>query len=283
MSKKRGTILLFRILPKGFISRLVGYMSRIPLPAWILNKVIAVYCDKYHVHREEIAYPENGFRSFNHFFTRKLKDGVHAVDSGRDSIVAPVDGKVDQLGRIDDDRILQAKGIEYTLSGLVPSDMHRHFVNGSFITIYLSPGDYHRIHAPVTGSITGYLSVPGKLFTVQDFMVRGLKRLYTVNERVISYLETEWGLVAVTKVGAMNVGRITLSYADIVTNKTFRRRREHFYPEGSRPAVEKGEELGIFHIGSTVIVLFQEDRIQFESIEAGRKVRVGERIATFRM
>jgi phosphatidylserine decarboxylase len=81
----------------------------------------------------------------------------------------------------------------------------------------------------------------------------------------------------------MNVGKITLSYTDIVTNKTFRRRREHFYPEGARPAVGKGEELGIFQIGSTVVVLFQEDRVRFEPIEVGRKVRVGDRIATFRM
>lgn len=275
-------ILLLKIVPKGFISRIVGFITRIPFPPFILNPVINRYCSGYGVNREEIHYPEGGFKTFNQFFTRRLKAGARVIDSAGDSVISPVDARIDQFGRIDDTRIIQAKGVDFSLADLLPSDRYRFFVDGSFITLYLSPADYHRIHSPVGGSLTGYYVIPGKLFTVQDFMVRGMRGLFSVNERVISYIETGRGMVAACKIGAMNVGRITLSYADVATNGAFRNRREFFFPDDKKPLVEKGEELGIFNLGSTIILLFQKDMIRFDGIACGSTIRMGERIASFR-
>ena len=282
MREKSFLIFVMKILPKGIISRIVGYITRIPFPSFILNPVIDRYCSGYGVNRDEIRYPEGGFRTFNQFFTRRLKAGARVIDSAGDSVIAPVDARIDQFGRIDDIKIMQAKGVDFSLTDLLPSDMFRFFVDGSFITLYLSPADYHRIHSPVRGTLKGYYVIPGKLFTVQDFMVRGMRGLFSVNERLISYIETERGMVATCKIGAMNVGRITLSYADVATNGAFRSRREYFFPDDQRPFVEKGGELGVFNLGSTIILLFQRDMVQFDGIACGSTVRVGERIASFR-
>jgi phosphatidylserine decarboxylase len=131
----------------------------------------------------------------------------------------------------------------------------------------------------VSGLIHGYQHVPGKLFTVQDFMVRSFPDLFSVNERITSYIGTDSGFVAVCKVGATNVGRISLSYDSIISNKTFRSRKEVIYPEQERKPVERGGELGIFHLGSTVVALFEKGMVKFEPLEIGSKVRMGQRIA----
>jgi phosphatidylserine decarboxylase len=276
-------IFLLKILPKGLISRIVGYITRIPLPSFILNSVTSLYCNRYKVNREEIHYPEGGFRSFNQFFTRRLREGVHVIDSAEDSVIAPVDARIEQFGEIVDTSIIQAKGVDFSLSDLLPSDIYHFFVDGSFITFYLSPADYHRIHMPVRGALKGYYCIPGKLFTVQEFMVRGLKGLYSMNERVISYIETARGMVAECMIGAMNVGRISLSYADVQTNGAFRKRREYFFPDENKPHLEKGEELGVFNLGSTIILLFEKDMIRFDRIELGSRIRMGERFASIRL
>lgn len=282
-SNRKLLIFIFRIIPKGFVSRVFGYLARMPLPEAFLKRIINWYSVKYGVNRDDILYPEGGFKTLDQFFTRSLKRGVHRVDDSPDSVVAPVDGMIDRFGEIDDNTIMQAKGIDYSLKDLIPSGMHREFIDGFFITMYLSPADYHRIHAPVSGKIAGYFFIPGKLFTVQEFMVNGLKGLFTKNERVISYILTDMGMVAVCKIGAMNVGRITLSYEiGIITNKFLRREKEYFYSDDERPNKDKGDEIGIFHLGSTVILLFQKGMISFDGIVMGGKIRLGERIAQFK-
>ncbi len=282
MSDKRLSIFIFKIIPKGFISRLFGFLTRLHLPQGILNPVIEWYCKKYGVKKEEILYPEDGFKTFDQFFTRYVKSGVHTFDNAEKSVISPVDGRIYNFGKINNNSIIQAKGIEYYLDDLIPSNTYREFIDGSFVTIYLSPADYHHIHSPVSGSITGYFSIPGKLFTVQEFMVNGLKGLFSKNERVISYIKNDNGLAAVCKIGAMNVGRITLSYSDVVTNRTIRKRREYFYSSDTQPHVDKGEEVGVFHLGSTVILLFQKDMVKFDNIEPDSLIRLGERIAFFK-
>lgn len=271
-------VFIFKIIPTGFLSRIFGYFASIPMPALFLDPIIRWYSKKFQVKTNE--YDHEQFRTLDQFFTRKLKPGVHVIHKSPDSIVSPVDGRIDRYGDIDNESLMQAKGIEYTLGDLIPSDFHENFTGGSFVNIYLSPGDYHRIHSPVSGNILGYFNIPGRLFTVQEYMVNGLPGLFTKNERIISYIKTEYGLAAVCKIGAMNVGRITLSYADAVTNKLFKKRKEFFYRAGSFPVISKGEELGTFHLGSTVIILFQK-RIKFDGIEFGKKVRVGQKIGKF--
>ncbi|MDY6935981.1 MAG: archaetidylserine decarboxylase [Spirochaetota bacterium] len=281
MNNKNLLIFLFKIIPKALVSRIVGGLAEISLPKFILHPLIEFFCSKYGVNKDEIFVPEGGFRSFDQFFTRNLREGVHIFDSSEASVISPVDAVVDQFGQINHTNLIQAKGIEYSLRDLIPSESCIDYTDGAFMTLYLSPADYHRIHSPVSGRVVGCFHIPGKLFTVQDYMVNGLKGLFTINERFISYIMGDYGMVAVCKVGAMNVGRISLSYSDKVTNKAFRKRCELLFHQDSQPEISKGEELGIFHLGSTVILLFQKDAVKFEDIIIGTKVRVGERIASF--
>ncbi|HDP80940.1 MAG TPA: phosphatidylserine decarboxylase [Spirochaetes bacterium] len=273
-------VFLFKIIPTGLISRVFGWIARIPLPGFILSPVIGWYCGKFGVNRDEIS-DETPFKNLDQFFTRKLKSGTRPIDGAPRSIVSPVDAKVEGFGAIDGTSIMQAKGIDYSLSDLLPSDYHRHFIDGSFMTLYLSPGDYHRIHSPVDGQIEGYYALPGKLYTVQEFMVRGVKGLYSLNERLISYIHAGSGRVAVCMIGAMNVGRISFSHADVETNGCFKKRTEYFFPEDRRPVTAKGDELGIFHLGSTIILLFQKGSVKIESPPPGTAVRFGSVIGRF--
>ncbi len=281
MRHKSLLLFLFKIIPKSFLSRIFGYIARLPLPRLTMDVIIKHYCGFYKVNQNEIDYPESGFRTFDQFFTRKLKPGVHKIDPNLNSIVSPVDAKISEFGKINNGTLIQAKGIYYKIKELIPSGMSDEFIGGSFITLYLSPADYHRIHSPVSGKITGYYTIPGKLFTVQDFMVKGLNGLFAKNERVLTYIKNKNRALAVCKIGAMNVGRISLSYTDIETNRWFRHKNEFFYPIKNRPAVRKGQEIGIFHLGSTIILLFQKDTMQFVNIKKGRRIRVGQKIAYF--
>ena len=282
MKAGRIVIFFFKVIPKGMISRFFGYITRLRIHQYILAIIINWYCKKFGVKKDEILHPPGGFKTFDDFFTRKLKEGARRIDSSADAVISPVDARISYFGRINKKSIIQAKGIEYSLEALVPSAKAKEFIDGDFITLYLSPADYHHIHSPVDGNITGFFNIPGKLFSVQEFMVNGLRGLFSKNERVISYIKTGRGLVAVCKVGAMNVGRITLSYAGVVTNRTFRHRNEFFYPEKFCPHIIKGESIGTFHLGSTVILLFQKDMIKFEKLEIGKTVRLGQRIAVYK-
>jgi len=275
-------ITLFIIIPKGTLSRLMGYLARIPFPKSLMNLIIQIFCNKYAINKHEILYPDKGFRTFDHFFTRRVKDGIHSINSTHNSIISPTDSVISQFGSINKTSIIQAKGVEYSLDKLIPSEKYKEFIDGTFITLYLSPSDYHRIHSPVNGKITGYFHIPGKLYSVQEFMVNGFKGLFSKNERIISYILTEKGMSAICMIGAMNVGRITLNFSNIITNKTLRKKREIFFSTDMQPMIKKGDELGKFHIGSTIILLFNKDAINFsETLKIGDKVRVGDAIAFF--
>jgi len=282
MADVKTKLLIFKYLPKGFISRVFGGVALIPLPEPVLKRIIDWYCAKFGVNLDEAVIPESGFRNLNEFFTRKLKNGARVIDKDAKSVVATTDSRVDQYGNITEERIIQAKGITYSVRDLIPSGEAEKYIGGKFITLYLSPGDYHRIHSPVAGKITGFFNIPGKLYTVQEYMVNNLPDLFAVNERLITYIKTTKGNVAVCKIGAINVGKISLSYDKAVTNKFIRKRYEHFYPEKERIPVKKGDELGIFNLGSTVIILFEKGMIDFRKLKYGQKVKMGEKIGTFK-
>lgn len=269
---------LFKMIPTCFLSRLAGYITRMPLPRVMLYPVIRWFTNKYGI-KNEYEIPAGGFRNFNQFFTRRLRPGVHTIDRAKDAVVSPVDARVDQYGPITGSTIIQAKGLTYTLEELIPSKTAASFRDGSFMVLYLSPSDYHRIHAPVSGSIIGWFHVPGRLFTVQEYFVQQLRGLFAVNERLISFIKAPAGLVAVCKIGAFNVGSMTLSYNRVRTNRFFRRRREEIFPASNTIAIRAGDELGMFNLGSTIVLVFQKDMVTLESFTAGDRVRVGQRIA----
>ena len=274
------SMILFKIIPTRLLSRLSGFLMRIPLPQWMLQRVIGWYCKKFNVVIEEALIPKGGFRTFNEFFTRNLKRGMRSVDIHPLSLVSPVDARVSAFGPVVHGQMIQAKGILYDVGSLLPGEFQSKFIGGSFITLYLSPGDYHRIHSPVNGSIIGYQYDPGKLYTVQDWMVNLLPGLFTVNERITTYIASAFGLVAVCKVGAMNVGRISLRYTDVFSNRCFLRAVFEKFDDSKKISVSKGDELGIFHLGSTVIIVTEKPCSFVPDLE-GVKVKMGQPIAYF--
>ena len=278
-SKNKGAIFLFRIIPTSLLSRIFGWLTEIPLPGIILKPVIRWYSKKFNI-IDEYVIPENGFRTFNDFFTRKLKEGSRAIDKGPGAVISPVDSRIDSFGTINDNTLLQAKGIPYSLEDLLQDGNAAGYRNGSYITLYLSPADYHRIHSPVSGKISGFTHIPGRLFTVQEYMVKGLGDLFTRNERITTYIETGFGDIAVCKIGAMNVGRISLAYSDTVSNRTLRSRKQVTYQQNEMPGISAGDELAVFNLGSTIILLFQPGIVDFTPFTIGDYLRVGEKIGT---
>jgi len=275
-------IFMFKIMPKSMLSMIFGWITLIPLPSGIMNGIIDWYCNKYGVILEEAVIPDGGFRNLNLFFTRELKKGARKIDKSAGSVVSTTDSRVDQFGTITKEQIIQAKGITYSVRDLIPSPEAEKFIGGKFITLYLSPGDYHRIHSPVDGKITGFFNIPGKLYTVQEFMVNSLPGLFAVNEQLITYIKTTKGNVAVCKIGAMNVGKISIPYDDAVTNSLTGKKYEKLYSKDEYKAVKKGDEIGTFNLGSTVIILFEKGMIDFSGLKYGRKVKVGEKIGTLK-
>jgi len=267
-------VFMFKITPTCFLSRIFGYIARIPVSYKILDPILDWYCEKYDVNINECIIPKGGFKTFDEFFTRKLKPKARVIATTPKVVVSPVDALVYEFGKIKDDAIIQAKGIDFSINDLVPSATADYFRDGMFMTLYLSPGDYHRIHSPVTGKVVGYFNIPGRLFTVQEYMVNTLKGLFSKNERLISYIQTTKSIVGVCKVGAMNVGRISINHADVVTNKTIRAKEEVFYDKDQIKSIKAGDEIGMFHLGSTIILLFPKNSVKFSGIKVGNKVEI---------
>ncbi|MGJ8662959.1 MAG: archaetidylserine decarboxylase, partial [Marinicella sp.] len=244
--------LLFQyILPHRLLSRLMYHLMRIkfkPIKNFTFNRMIKTF----NINMDEAASKDfNDYEHFNAFFTRALKTGVRPIDEAPGSIVSPVDGVVSQMGTIDNDLIFQAKNHHYTIKDLLASEMTEDFTDGEFITIYLSPKDYHRLHAPIDCEIKTMRHVPGRLFSVADWTTQKIPRLFARNERLINHLHTAVGHVAYVYVGAILVssietvcnGVITPPYASQVTDILVQGQSNY----------KKGEEMGRFNMGSTVI------------------------------
>lgn len=278
MKENSVRIFLFKIMPKSFFSRIFGCFAGLRLPSGLLNAIIRWYCRTFSVNMDDYIIPEKGFATLDEFFTRGLKPGARKTAKGK-VLVSPVDARVDQFGEIDRYTVLQAKGVEYSLRDLVPSEQAELFENGTFVTLYLSPGDYHRIHAPLSGKITGFFHIPGKLYTVQEFMVKGLPGLFSVNERLIEYISAgRKGYAAMCCIGAMNVGRITLDCRpEISTNGFFRQRKEVLFSKDEQVKISAGDQCGAFHLGSTVVLLLSKGLAELE-VQTGQKVAMGQRI-----
>lgn len=272
---------LMRLLPKSALSSAVGVATRAPVPAALHRMAIRAFVKHYGVEMGDAARSVGDFRTFAEFFTRTLKDGVRPIDPGENAIVSPVDGAVSQIGYVDRGECLQAKGVRFPVEKLLgDGEAAKSFVGGAFATLYLSPRDYHRIHSPIDGGIEGYSYLPGQFWPVNPASVRLKAALFCLNERLTTYLRTKAGRVAVVKVGATNVARIRASYDDILTHQR-NPGREHRYP--APIPVQKGGELGVFEMGSTVILLFETDRIRWDaSLVAESKVVMGRRIAEIR-
>lgn len=277
--KDRAVLAALRAVPKNALSRLVGGLTRARLPKPVRCAAMRAFAARYGVDLSECGDLES-FETFVEFFSRPLRPGLRPIAGGDDVIVSPVDGVVSQAGRAEGSRLLQAKGIEYTLEALLcDAALAARFRGGAFATLYLSPRDYHRIHFPLGGRVVGYRYVPGQLWPVNPASVRGVPGLFTVNERLATLLETPLGACAVVAVGATIVGRIRVYY-DPAAPLSNRPRAEPVARDYAEPIpVRKGQELGAFEMGSTVILLLEPGRAALlAGVAEGARVRVGERL-----
>ena len=267
------------LLPHRLLSKLMYALMRIkfkPIKHFTLNRMIK----SFNINMDEAASKSyDDYAHFNAFFTRALKSGCRPIDQSSDSIVSPVDGVISQIGSINKDEIFQAKGHHYTIQDLLATSMDSDFVDGQFVTIYLSPKDYHRMHAPLDCEIKSLRHVPGRLFSVADWTTQKIPKLFARNERLVNTLQTRFGKMAYVYVGAIMVssieticnGVITPPYASKVTDLLIMGQSQY----------KKGEEMGRFNMGSTVILLFPKDSIGFEpELKAGSSLKLGQKIAT---
>ncbi len=266
------------ITPQHLLSRTAGKVAECEIPAF-KNKLISWFIDKYGVNMSEalLDSPEN-FKHFNDFFTRELKPGVREINPQSDIIISPVDGAISQLGSIDKGQIFQAKGQSFSLVELLGGDIERAepFMGGDFSTIYLSPKDYHRIHMPCAGTLREMVYIPGKLFSVNPVTAENVPRLFARNERVAAIFDTEFGPMAMVLVGAMIVASIETVWSGLVA-PIKRDVNTTLYGEASNITLEKGQEMGRFKLGSTVVMCFPKGATQFnEAMQAGTPVRMGE-------
>ena len=264
------------IVPQHLLSRGVGRLAASE-NTFVKNTFIKNFAAKYQVNMAE-ALEENplAYKSFNDFFTRVLKPNARPIAADSKAIISPADGAISQIGAITADKIFQAKGHDYSVTTLLGGDEQRAaaFIGGQFATVYLSPKDYHRVHMPFTGKLTQMIYVPGDLFSVNTTTAENVPNLFARNERVVCLFDTEVGQMAVVLVGAMIVAGIATAWAG------------NLAPQGKNIVVtnydgsiilKKGDELGRFYLGSTAIVLFGANVMQWrDGLSATNPVRMGE-------
>ncbi|MDH5720938.1 MAG: archaetidylserine decarboxylase [Spirochaetia bacterium] len=269
------------ILPKNTLSKIFGFAAGLHLPRFMMIPILLAFARIYRINVNEAELEISDYRSLNKFFTRALKTGSRIVEPDAASIVSPVDGRIIHFGTIEKGKLMQTKGISMSLEELLGSNRYLdRFLGGKYATIYLSPQDYHRIHSPCSGKITGYYYKPGKLYPVNLLAVNSIDGLFSKNERLITYIQTEFGLIALIKVGATSVGRIKVTYDEnIATNRWKRHPKEEFYEKGIE--IKKGEEIGRFEMGSTVIMIIEKEISEFLEIEEKQKLLFGQPFALF--
>lgn len=267
------------VLPKQALTTLAGRLASAQ-GGRLTTAAIRRFISRYGVDMSEAAEPDiSQYASFNDFFTRALRPGVRPLAEAE--AVCPVDGAISQLGTIEHDQIFQAKGHRYSTTALLGGDaaLAAQFQDGSFATIYLSPRDYHRIHMPCDGRLLRMEHVPGTLFSVNPLTARGVPGLFARNERVVCVFDTPLGPMALVLVGATIVGSMaTVWHGQVNPPRTGQPRRWDYLNQNI--SLRKGEEMGRFLLGSTVVLLFEQGAVQFNPAwEARRPVRLGEAMA----
>lgn len=279
-------VILQHVLPKHLLTALVFRVARIRVRS-IKNFLIRGFVDLYKVDVDEVEMPvPDGFDTFNDFFTRQLVAGVRPIDEAAGTIVSPVDGTVSAAGKIESNRLLQAKGLYYSLTDLLMTDIEdtRKFDDGDFATFYLAPHNYHRVHSPLAANLVAARYVPGALYSVNQSTVSLLPGLFTRNERLICHFDGAAGPMILVFVGALHVGSITTPW----TGQIRPRRRGVVHDidisrRGHSLQLQKGELLGWFNMGSTVIVLLPRAACDFSpELVAGKTLKMGESIGHMR-
>lgn len=277
-------IALQYITPKHLLSRLVGSLAAAEAGV-VTTAIIKLFVKQYNVNMSEaLRSSPADYASFNEFFTRELKADARSICADEKQLALPVDGAVSQLGDIKHDSIFQAKGHDYSLTTLLGGlpQLAVPFKDGKFATIYLSPKDYHRIHMPIDGTLTDMVYVPGELFSVSPLTAERVPGLFARNERVVAIFDTPAGKMAMVLVGATIVASIETKWAGTVTPPAGKNVQHWQYPSEGEHAVhiKKGDEMGLFKLGSTIVACFEPNMLEFADLAAGDVTRLGEVFAT---
>jgi phosphatidylserine decarboxylase len=269
----------WRLTPQRALSELIGFLGGLSLPRGARGAAIGAFARHYDIDVSESEKDPNEYASLNDFFTRRLKDGVRPLDPDPAALLAPADGRVVARGDIGPRGLIEAKNISIQLADLIgDADTALRLAGGSFHVTYLSPRDCHRVYVPARGRVVSSTHVPGDLFPVNESSAGREPRLFTRNERFVGILEGEVGRFAVIMVAAVGVGHITASFdPEVATHRRFTGApHTRVYP---RPVtLGRGDEFGIFHLGSTAIIIFEPGKVIFDPVSQGAPVRLGTRI-----
>lgn len=262
------------VLPKNLISYLFGLLAQISWPGFVVREVIRAFAKIYNIDLYEAEREIHEYKNLDDFFTRKLKVGIRPLGKG---VVHPADSDLTQYGKMGGETLIQAKGMTYSLKEFLQNEaLSERLLNGYFFLYYLCPTDYHRVHCPVDGKITDIHYIPGKLWPVNKWSTAHIKNLFAINERVVVNIETAQGVCSLVMVGATNVGKMTLTFdKDIVTNNFFDRRPIKKVYDQPIPVL-RGDDLGAFHMGSTVVMVYEKSFFPEGARFATGKVRVCE-------
>lgn len=282
---QRAKVAFQYIMPQLYLTQLAGWFAQQKWGA-VTHFVIKVFAKKYNVDMSE-AKKENfsDYESFNQFFIRELKDDARKINENPTALCLPADGRVSQIGHIDDERLLQAKGHFFSLSDLLAGDeeLVNTFKNGEFATIYLSPRDYHRVHMPCDATLRKMIYVPGDLFSVNPFLAEHVPNLFARNERVICVFDTEFGPMVQILVGATITASMSTVWAGVISPPRTGEIKVWTYQGDNAIKLTKGQEMGAFQLGSTVINLFPANSVTLaEHLEVDVPVRMGEILATMK-
>jgi len=270
---------MWRIVPKRAVSGAIGWGVSLGIPAPLRTLMLSRFASVYGIDVSEAEKPLADYAGFDEFFTRKLRPGARPVDDAPGRVVSPADGTIVECGLAAAGKMIQAKGSEFDLASLLDdADAAARLQGGAYLITYLSPKDYHRVHSPVAGRVIGWRHVPGSLFSVNAGNIRREPGLFVRNERFITLIEMDGGgMVAVVMVAAVGVGHVTVSYdPEVATHRPefFRAAQRHRQYESPKP-IRRGEELGIFHLGSTTIVVFEPGRVELDGLACGASVKMG--------
>ena len=282
---QRAKVAFQYIMPQLYLTQLAGWFAQQKWGA-VTHFVIKAFAKKYNVDMSE-AKKENfsDYESFNQFFIRELKDDARKINENPTALCLPADGRVSQIGHIDDERLLQAKGHFFSLSDLLAGDeeLVNTFKNGEFATIYLSPRDYHRVHMPCDATLRKMIYVPGDLFSVNPFLAEHVPNLFARNERVICVFDTAFGPIVQILVGATITASMSTVWAGVINPPRTGEIKVWTYQGDNAIKLTKGQEMGAFQLGSTVINLFPANSVTLaEHLEVDVPVRMGEILATMK-
>jgi phosphatidylserine decarboxylase len=273
MDNEAGLYRYLRYVPKNHLSRAVGRLVHTRLPQPIARRLVRWFANAYEIDVDAADRELRDYPSIGHFFTRDLREGLRPIEG---DFVSPVDGTLRNFGEITDGRIEQVKGKNYTVASFLGDESYaRRYDNGVFFNLYLSPQDYHHVHSPVSGQIVRSVHIPGKLWPVNDWSIAHIDELFSVNERVITYIDGNLGLVAVVMIGATNVGKMSVVYDSFISNtKAGKTVARDYVPP---IPIAAGSRLGTFHMGSSVVVLIEPGRIDLSRVrlEVRTKVQYG--------